>query len=326
MSELNANRLRVLFVDDEAAIVKIGKRLLERTGYTVEAVENSTDALELFKAFPDKYSLVITDLTMPHMTGIELAREIMAIRPDTPVILCTGYEKNQSIIQAMDAAGKVVQRRSRIADWEGDTVIGSGHQGVLVTLVERKTRFALGVAAAQASTSKQEPRRPARVEVQQDATGLTITQQMRVNGEVLPLDPMPELAKNLKHSVDLVVDRVVLKADMRKRLADSVELGLTSGEGRIVVSVIDGEDIFFSTDAVCPRCSLSLPRPSPQLFSFNSPQGACPHCSGLGAVEYYEPVLLAPNGGLSLRLGAILPWKGRAFDRFATDLKALLKA
>ena len=147
--------------------------------------------------------------------------------------------------------------------------------------------------------------------------------RVRVNGEVLPLDPMPELAKNLKHSVDLVVDRLVLKADMRKRLADSVELGLTSGEGRIVVSVIGGEDIFFSTDAVCPRCSLSLPKPSPQLFSFNSPQGACPHCSGLGAVEYYEPVLLAPNGGLSLRQGAILPWKGRAFDRFAADLKAV---
>ena len=147
--------------------------------------------------------------------------------------------------------------------------------------------------------------------------------RVRVNGEVLPLDPMPELAKNQKHSIDLVVDRLVLKPDMRKRLADSVELGLTSGEGRIVVSVIGGEDIFFSTDAVCPRCSLSLPKPSPQLFSFNSPQGACPHCSGLGSVEYYEPALLAPNGGLSLRLGAILPWKGRAFDRFAASLGTL---
>ena len=145
----------------------------------------------------------------------------------------------------------------------------------------------------------------------------------RINGEVLPLDPVPELAKNVKHSIDLVVDRLVLKHDMRKRLADSVELGLKSGEGRIIVSVIGGEDIFFSTDAVCPRCSLSLPKPSPQLFSFNSPQGACPHCSGLGAVEYYEPMLLAPNGGLSLRQGAILPWKGRTFDRYANDLKEL---
>ncbi|PKN31277.1 MAG: excinuclease ABC subunit A, partial [Deltaproteobacteria bacterium HGW-Deltaproteobacteria-20] len=145
----------------------------------------------------------------------------------------------------------------------------------------------------------------------------------RINGEVTSLDPVPELAKNLKHSIDLVVDRLVLKPDMRKRLADSVELGLKSGEGRIVVSIIGGEDIFFSTDAVCPKCSLSLPKPSPQLFSFNSPQGACPHCSGLGAVEYYEPMLLAPNGGQSLRQGAILPWKGRAFDRYAHDLKEL---
>ena len=145
----------------------------------------------------------------------------------------------------------------------------------------------------------------------------------RINGEVTNLDPVPELGKNLKHSIDLVVDRLVLKPDMRKRLADSVELGLKSGQGRIIASIIGGEDIFFSTDAVCPRCSLSLPKPSPQLFSFNSPQGACPHCSGLGSVEYYEPMLLAPNGGLSLRQGAILPWKGRAFDRYAHDLKEL---
>ncbi len=112
----------ILFVDDEAAIVKIGKRLLERTGYTVEAVENSTDALELFKAFPDKYSLVITDLTMPHMTGIELAREIMAIRPDIPVILCTGYEKNQSIIQAMDAGIKAVVSKPILSDEIAETI------------------------------------------------------------------------------------------------------------------------------------------------------------------------------------------------------------
>ena len=110
---------------------------------------------------------------------------------------------------------------------------------------------------------------------------------------------------------------------MCKRLADSVELGFKSGEGRIIASVVGGEDIFFSTDAVCSRCGLSLPRPSPQLFSFNSPQGACPQCSGLGSVEYYEPTLLAPNAGLSLRQGAVLPWKGRTLDRFAPALEAL---
>ncbi|NLV97872.1 MAG: excinuclease ABC subunit UvrA [Desulfovibrionales bacterium] len=149
--------------------------------------------------------------------------------------------------------------------------------------------------------------------------------RVRVNNQVVPLDPQPELTKNHKHSIDLVVDRLVLKADLRKRLADSVELGLTMGQGRLIVSIVDGDDIFFSSDAVCPKCSLSLPKPSPQLFSFNSPQGACPSCSGLGAVEYYEPILVAPNRGLSLRQGAVLPWKGRALDRFSTDLQALGK-
>ncbi|NCD24990.1 MAG: excinuclease ABC subunit A, partial [Deltaproteobacteria bacterium] len=147
--------------------------------------------------------------------------------------------------------------------------------------------------------------------------------RVRIGGEIVPLDPTPELAKNQKHAIDLVVDRLVLKPDLRKRLADSVELGLKSGEGRVIVSIIGGEDLFFSTDAVCPKCGLSLPKPSPQLFSFNSPQGACPHCSGLGTVEYYEPALLAPNNGLSLRQGAILPWKGRGLDRFAPDLERL---
>lgn len=147
--------------------------------------------------------------------------------------------------------------------------------------------------------------------------------RVRINGAVIPLDPLPELAKNQKHSIDLVVDRLVLKSDMRKRLADSVELGLKSGAGRIIAAIIGGEDIFFSTDAVCHKCTLSLPKPSPQLFSFNSPQGACPQCSGLGSVEYYEPALLAPNGGLSLRQGAILPWKGRTLDRFTQDLEKL---
>ncbi|NLW82735.1 MAG: excinuclease ABC subunit UvrA [Desulfovibrionales bacterium] len=147
--------------------------------------------------------------------------------------------------------------------------------------------------------------------------------RVRVNGEVAPLDPMPELAKNLKHCVDLVVDRLVLKPDIRKRLADSVELGIKAGDGRIVAAVVDGEEIFFSTEAVCPRCSISLPKPSPQLFSFNAPQGACPHCAGLGTVEYYEPSLLAPNNGLSLRQGAVLPWRGRGLDRVAPGLEAL---
>jgi len=145
-----------------------------------------------------------------------------------------------------------------------------------------------------------------------------------VDGQVVPLDPLPSLEKNKRHTILLVVDRLVVKHDMRKRLADSVELGLQYGEGRIVVQIVGGEEIAFSTEAVCPSCKISLPKPSPQLFSFNSPQGACPSCSGLGSVEYFEPDLLAPNKGLSLSQGGIIPWKKpRIFERFKDDLTRL---
>ncbi|NCC26015.1 MAG: excinuclease ABC subunit UvrA, partial [Deltaproteobacteria bacterium] len=130
-----------------------------------------------------------------------------------------------------------------------------------------------------------------------------------INGEAHELENPPTLDKNKKHVIDLVVDRLVMKEDIRKRLADSVELALAHGRGRLKLAVVGGDTLLYSTEAVCPRCDLSLPRPSPQLFSFNSPQGACPRCAGLGTTEYYEPDLLAPNRGLSLRQGAIIPWK-----------------
>jgi len=152
--------------------------------------------------------------------------------------------------------------------------------------------------------------------------------RVRVNGEVLDLEPLPELEKNRKHTLELVVDRLVVREGVRGRLADSVELALTHGGGRLAVALAggarDGETIFFSTDSACPTCHVSLPALTPQLFSFNSPQGACPTCSGLGSVDYFEPALLAPNRGLSLARGAVIPWKNpRVLARFADRLKAL---
>jgi excinuclease ABC subunit A len=152
--------------------------------------------------------------------------------------------------------------------------------------------------------------------------------RVRVDGEVLPLEPLPELEKNKKHSIDLVVDRLVIREGVRKRLADSAELALAYGEGRLTVSIVggeeDGREIFYSTEAVCPHCRISLPSLSPQLFSFNSPQGACRHCSGIGSVEYFEPRLLAPNSGLSLNQGAVIPWrKPRVLERYKKDLRNL---
>ena len=152
--------------------------------------------------------------------------------------------------------------------------------------------------------------------------------RVRVDGAFHTLDSVPELEKNRRHSINLVVDRLVVKEGMRGRLADSVELALRQGGGRLVVHEPDkpegARDTFFSTTQSCPVCHISLPAPSPQLFSFNGPQGACPRCVGLGSVDYFEPRLIAPNRGLSLNTGALLPWAGKGvFARYEKALRAL---
>ncbi len=150
--------------------------------------------------------------------------------------------------------------------------------------------------------------------------------RVRVNGEIVSIDDAPELEKNRKHNIDLVVDRLVIKSDIKKRLGDSLELALRYGDESVIASIIGGEDIYLSTMSTCPSCKISMPRLSPQLFSFNSPQGACQTCSGIGSVEYYEPDLLAPNKGLSLKGGAIIPWKSpQMFARYEDDFRALGK-
>ncbi|MFV0350625.1 MAG: excinuclease ABC subunit UvrA [Halodesulfovibrio sp.] len=150
--------------------------------------------------------------------------------------------------------------------------------------------------------------------------------RVRVNGDVLTIDDVPALEKNKKHNIELVIDRLVMKEGLRGRLADSVELALKYGEGRLIVSVVGGEETIHSTESVCPTCKISLPKLSPQLFSFNSPQGACPRCYGLGAIDYFEPNLLVPNKGLSLADGGLLPWKNpKVMGRYEAGLKALGK-
>lgn len=153
--------------------------------------------------------------------------------------------------------------------------------------------------------------------------------RVRVDGQLYGMEDIPALDKNKKHTIDLVIDRLVIKDGIRGRLADSVELALRYGEGRIIVNEpgkgADG-DTLHATESVCPVCKISLPAPSPQLFSFNSPQGACPRCAGLGTVEYFEPMLIAPNRGLSLNTKAILPWANpKTFARYEEALTALGK-
>lgn len=153
--------------------------------------------------------------------------------------------------------------------------------------------------------------------------------RVRVDGQLYGMEDIPALDKNKKHTIDLVIDRLVIKDGIRGRLADSVELALRYGEGRIIVNEPDkgaDGDTLHATESVCPACKISLPAPSPQLFSFNSPQGACPRCAGLGTVEYFEPMLIAPNRGLSLNTKAILPWANpKTFARYEEALTALGK-
>ncbi len=137
--------------------------------------------------------------------------------------------------------------------------------------------------------------------------------RVRVDGEVHSLESPPDLDKKRKHTIELVVDRLVAKPDMKRRLADSVELALRWGEDSLILAPVDtkadGPERLMSTLSACPDCNISMPRLTPQLFSFNSPQGACPECSGIGSKEYFEPELIAPNKGLSLNQGGLIPWK-----------------
>ena len=130
----------------------------------------------------------------------------------------------------------------------------------------------------------------------------------RVDGETLPLDTVPPLDKKRKHTVELVVDRLQAPAEpdaaYRRRLADSVETCLAAAAGLLIAAPASGEPVLFSRHHACPHCELSLPELAPQLFSFNSPQGMCPECHGLGVQLQVDPALIITRPELSLLDGA----------------------
>ena len=132
--------------------------------------------------------------------------------------------------------------------------------------------------------------------------------RVRVDGETIDLTEVKPLDKNRKHDIDVVVDRIVLKADIEARLTDSVEVALKAGNGRLLVAAGDLPDRPFSEHLACDNCNLSFPEPSPQLFSFNNPVGACPDCNGLGTAQVIDPDKLVPDTTLSIRQGAVEPW------------------
>ncbi len=129
--------------------------------------------------------------------------------------------------------------------------------------------------------------------------------RVRIDGEVHDLSENLKLEKNIKHNIEIIVDRLVVKEGIESRLSDSIETATKLTEGLLVVDVIDGAEMTFSQNYACPDHGVSVEELQPRMFSFNNPFGACPHCTGLGSYNYIDPGLLIPNKNLSIREGAI---------------------
>ena len=149
--------------------------------------------------------------------------------------------------------------------------------------------------------------------------------RVKIDDEIRLLDEEIIPDKNKKHNISVIIDRLIIKKDIKNRLTDSMELTLNMANGQAVVDIIGSEEIFFSINAVCRKCGISIPELTPQMFSFNNPQGACPVCSGLGKKRYFDPDLIIPDPGLSLREGAVAPWAKRNSTYFQQMLDAICK-
>ena len=142
----------------------------------------------------------------------------------------------------------------------------------------------------------------------------------RVDGELVDLDDEVRLERYVRHDIEVVVDRLVLREGLRRRLADSLETALDLGEGMVVVAVEGEGDRWYSEHFSCPLCDVSLPELEPRMFSFNSPYGACPECGGLGFLQVIDPDLVVPDPTLSIEDGAIVAWPSAATSTYAYRL------
>ncbi|MFC1895640.1 excinuclease ABC subunit UvrA [Thermodesulfobacteriota bacterium] len=149
--------------------------------------------------------------------------------------------------------------------------------------------------------------------------------RVMVDGKLYELEDVPSLQKNKKHTIQVVVDRLVVKEGVRNRLADSLELALAESGGFVSVQIPEKETILFSEKSACVVCGISYPEFSPAHFSFNSPQGACPRCDGIGSTIELDPDLIVPNPELSLREGAVAVWANRSSVYFYEFLDSLTR-
>ncbi len=147
--------------------------------------------------------------------------------------------------------------------------------------------------------------------------------RVRIDGDVYDLAEDIALDKNRRHDIDVVIDRLVIRVGIRKRLRDSLEIASRLSEGLVRIDVKGGEELLFSERYACPVCGISIPELAPRMFSFNSPYGACPECGGLGSKMFFDEDLVVPDAGLSVREGAIVPWEKRNSMYFHQMLEAL---
>ncbi|MFB4210414.1 excinuclease ABC subunit UvrA [Shouchella sp. JSM 1781072] len=147
--------------------------------------------------------------------------------------------------------------------------------------------------------------------------------RVRVNGEMREATEEIELDKNKKHNVEVVIDRIVVKDGIQTRMADSLETALNLADGRVLIDVIDGEELLFSQHHACPECGFSIPELEPRFFSFNSPYGACTACDGLGVKQEVDAELVIPDSDRTLRDHAIAPWEPTSSSYYPQLLEAV---
>ncbi|AIQ71293.1 excinuclease ABC subunit UvrA [Paenibacillus graminis] len=147
--------------------------------------------------------------------------------------------------------------------------------------------------------------------------------RVRVDGELREVTEDIVLEKNKKHTIEVVVDRIVIKDDVQTRLTDSLETALKLSGGQILVDIIGQEELLFSSSFACPVCGFSIEELAPRMFSFNSPFGACPECDGLGMKMVVDPDLLIPDQGKSIEEGAFLAWTGSTSNYYPQFLKSV---
>ncbi len=145
--------------------------------------------------------------------------------------------------------------------------------------------------------------------------------RLRFDDEIGDVNEVPQLDKNKNHTIEVVVDRLVVKDGIETRLADSIETALELAEGNLTVDVINGEELKFSENHACPICGFSIGELEPRMFSFNSPFGACPTCDGLGQKLKVDLDLVIPDKNKTLNEGAIEPWEPTSSDFYPTLLK-----